>query len=398
MEQKEYGISRSFGAEFYDCLERIRFNYPYYRSPFRVQLNPNYSERLNRECNEWAINLFNHHHQSLLTKSTIESINGSDLGLFSARTFPSAERHRLKNLMKWCFIFFLIDDYHDALIKNKLKDDDRDNNSFWNQIIKMLDSILHHRSLKAEWPEFIQGIYSLLKDIYSEFNPNQIDRSIRMFKHYVNGNKLEILLPSSSTSSNGYGKIDGFSEWHRYLKARKGSIGSQMTMQLIEYAHRIELSDYQWNHPLIQSLIENVSIEMILLNDYLTFRKEIAENEYKFSRMKHSFTILVNQGLNLQQAVDEIHRMILEYDSTIMNLIENIRKDCGLNLGLQTDSQLNEFLIGVEEVLGGSWEFLMTSPRYHGKGFKGRIPMEGSFQYDPHRTIILDHNHNYDDT
>lgn len=219
-----------------------------------------------------------------------------------------------------------------------------------------------------------------------------------MFKHYVNGNKLEILLPSSSTSSNGYGKIDGFSEWHRYLKARKGSIGSQMTMQLIEYAHRIELSDYQWNHPLIQSLIENVSIEMILLNDYLTFRKEIAENEYKFSRMKHSFTILVNQGLNLQQAVDEIHRMILEYDSTIMNLIENIRKDCGLNLGLQTDSQLNEFLIGVEEVLGGSWEFLMTSPRYHGKGFKGRIPMEGSFQYDPHRTIILDHNHNYDDT
>ncbi|KPM10151.1 hypothetical protein QR98_0087010 [Sarcoptes scabiei] len=52
---------------------------------------------------------------------------------------------------------------------------------------------------------------------------------------------------------------------------------------------------------LIQSLIENVSIETILLNDYLTFRKEIAENENKFSRMEHSFTIPVNQGLNLQQ-------------------------------------------------------------------------------------------------
>ena len=35
-------------------------------------------------------------------------------------------------------------------------------------------------------------------------------------------------------------------------------------------------------------------VAMIMVNDHLTFRKEVAEANFKFSRMRHAYTVLVH--------------------------------------------------------------------------------------------------------
>lgn len=125
-------------VEYYDQLDRLNFIYPYYESPFPVLINRNYSKWMIRYCYEWAIDNSGplRKHQAF-----VDSIRNSDLGLYSACCFPSANFHRLEKLMKWCTMFFLADDYHDGLSRI-LSNGQIDYGNFWIPMIDMFDGIL----------------------------------------------------------------------------------------------------------------------------------------------------------------------------------------------------------------------------------------------------------------
>lgn len=138
-----------------------------------------------------------------------------------------------------------------------------------------------------------------MKEIFFDFNAQQIDRTVQTIKHYIDGNILETDWFDQLDTNNNKTILANdniLPDWNCYMKARLGSVGGQMTLQLIEYAKNITLTNQQWNHPLMKTLVVLVSEEMVLVNDYFTFRKEVAENSYKFSSMRHAFSILVNQG------------------------------------------------------------------------------------------------------
>lgn len=154
-----------------------------------------------------------------------------------------------------------------------------------------------------EWPDFIKAIQRVAKEVYFDYTKQQINRSIKMFKDYIAGNILEDNWSSEHndgtnlTNGNGLQSETIIPDWDSYMKARLGSVGGQMTLQLIEYAKNISLIDQEWNHPLMKSLLVAVSEEMIMVNDHLTFRKEVAEANFKFSNMRHAYTVLVhNKG------------------------------------------------------------------------------------------------------
>ena len=153
----------------------------------------------------------------------------------------------------------------------------------------------------------------MLSEMYFDYTDEQIRRSVRMIKDYIEGNVLETewfdannnhSISSNTTTTaingkNGFGDKEDTAEipdWDSYMKARLGSVGGQMSLQLIEYAKNVSLTDAEFNHPLMHSLERAVSEEMTLVNDFLTFRKEVAENDFKFSKMRHAFPVLVNQG------------------------------------------------------------------------------------------------------
>ena len=163
-----------------------------------------------------------------------------------------------------------------------------------------------------------------------------------------------------------------------------GSVGGQMALQLIEYAKCIELTDNEWNHNLIEDLNQLVSQQILLVNDYYTFRKELNENDNKFEEMRHSFPILVQRhGLSLQQSVNKINEMIKSKDNQIMDKIKTIE-----NCEQLKTSDVLEYVNGVQQFLGGYWRHAVTARRYHGLNFTGVVPPEGYFLYDNNQTII----------
>lgn len=72
----------------------------------------------------------------------IDSIQNSDLGLYSACTFTTANWHRLEKLIKWCILFFILDDYHEA---TSIQSDH--NKQFWQALIKMLNNLAEKKSI-----------------------------------------------------------------------------------------------------------------------------------------------------------------------------------------------------------------------------------------------------------
>lgn len=126
------------GVEYYDQLDRLHFEYPHYESPFRVAINPNFSRWMERYCSQWAINTSG---PMRANEHYVASIRNSDLGFFSAVTFPTANWHRIEKLMKWCLMFFIVDDYHDIVTQQSKSNDRVSQDYFWQHMVDMLDGL-----------------------------------------------------------------------------------------------------------------------------------------------------------------------------------------------------------------------------------------------------------------
>ena len=124
--------------QYYDTLDRINFVYPHYESPFRVSINPNYSKWMDGYCCQWAVN---NSGPMRSNKTYVDSIQRSDLGFFSAVCFPTANWHRIEKLMKWCLMFFIVDDYHDIVTQMNKQDEKVSCDYFWQHMIDMLDCL-----------------------------------------------------------------------------------------------------------------------------------------------------------------------------------------------------------------------------------------------------------------
>lgn len=392
--------SNTTTVEYYDQLERLQYEQPVYESPFRVSINPNFSRWMERYCSQWAINTSG---PMRFNERYVAAIRNSDLGFFSAVTFPTANWHRIEKLMKWCLMFFILDDYHDIVTAQSKSAEEAGEavaqDYFWQHVIDMLDGLDRGQCLsKPEWPDFVRGIEAVLSEMYFDYNQEQIHRSVQMIKDYIHGNVLETeWFGGKEEEKNGEAeksatpaatKTEELPNWDAYMKARLGSVGGQMSMQLIEYAKDVTLTDEEFYHPLLVQLERAVSEEMTLVNDFLTFRKEVAENDYKFSKMRHAFPVLVNQGLTLQEAVNRVHQAIDDKDKLIFRLMRVIMNDPGLNRTAEQSHRLRLFLEGVDEFVGGYWRHAVTARRYHGANFKGAIPPGGHFVYDPNVTVL----------
>ncbi|XP_054162236.1 uncharacterized protein LOC128960190 [Oppia nitens] len=356
--------------------KNLVFIYPRYETPFVVSINPNYSKWMDRYCTQWAVDNCGQMGQHNRYRRAIEN---SDCGLFAAVTYPGANWHRCEKLMKWSLIFFICDDYHDICI---------DGNGhqiqcqlFWHELSEALDTFLMPRYYsRQEWPVFVRAVQQILREIFFDYSPQQIERSVNAIKNYITGNVGESEWTDHSIN------------WDNYLQARLGSVGGHMALQFIEYAKNIELKDREWNHPFIQLLNRFVSEEIILINDYYTFRKEVQENNDNFYQMRHPFALFVtNDGMTLQEAVDKVYEMIVHKDKQIIAQIDAIKRCDQLRQGLA----VKEYINGVNEFLGGYWRHAVTARRYHGLIFNQVLPPEGQFIYDSNKTIIksIDEKH-----
>ena len=191
-----------------DQLNDLTFYYPEYVSPFAVSINPNYSKWMDRYCSQWAID-------SCGAMGRIDkyrnAIRKSDCGLFAAVVYPSADWHRIEKLMKWSLIFFICDDYHDMCVEQKSQEFRV--KPFWDQIIDALDSLRNTESNEKvnDWPEFVRAVHQILREVYFDYSPTQLERSITMIEDYIEGNVGESKWATDK---------DQLPDWNTYWNAR----------------------------------------------------------------------------------------------------------------------------------------------------------------------------------
>lgn len=108
----------------------------------------------------------------------IDSIKNSDLGLYSACTFTTANWHRLEKLIKWCILFFILDDYHEA---TSIQSDH--NKQFWQTLVQMLNNLTQNKSIDQLIEIQLIDTYYLINffSFISEIIGQNLSRQLKRF-------------------------------------------------------------------------------------------------------------------------------------------------------------------------------------------------------------------------
>ncbi|KAJ0384217.1 hypothetical protein COL922a_008854 [Colletotrichum nupharicola] len=93
----------------------------------------------------------------------------------------------------------------------------------------------------------------------------------------------------------------------QYMDFRRATIACEPCYALVEYAHGISISQEQVDHESVQTCMQTASDLVILVNDILSYRKDLEQG------VDHNLiSLLKAQGYSTQAAVDKIGDMIDE--------------------------------------------------------------------------------------
>ena len=136
------------------------------------------------------------------------------------------------------------------------------------------------------------------------------------------------------------------------------SIGCLVTFQLIEYADNLYIPDNIWDNDKIQMLIELGTINIILVNDFYSFKKEVKESEV-LDKMFNAVPLISRlDDLTIDQSLEELKKMISGNEKQIFELEDQILSDCVSQL------QTKALITRINYVIGGNYKAHTTSDRY----------------------------------
>ncbi|KAJ8133549.1 hypothetical protein O1611_g72 [Lasiodiplodia mahajangana] len=95
------------------------------------------------------------------------------------------------------------------------------------------------------------------------------------------------------------------SDLQTYMKMRRGTIGAYPAIAVSECVHSIELPEHVFLHPSLQECVRISSDLILLVNDLLSYRKDV-ELGTDFGVIP----ILQGKGLSIQQSIDQIGAMM----------------------------------------------------------------------------------------
>jgi hypothetical protein len=133
-------------------------------------------------CNQWAID--NSEQMKRFPKYRNAILN-SDLGLFAAITYLTANRHKIEKLIKWALIFFICYDYYGISLDGS---EEFSCEPFWDQLNDAMNSFVAREYYTPnDWPDFVKAVQTICREIYFDYSPEQIRRLTQMIKFYNEG-------------------------------------------------------------------------------------------------------------------------------------------------------------------------------------------------------------------
>ncbi|KAI3393167.1 hypothetical protein diail_4655 [Diaporthe ilicicola] len=296
----------------------------------KAVVNPHY-EAVKAEGDRWIADLLEMDEKAAKKNSKV------DFAYMTAIWSPTSNAEALRTILDWNHWIFFYDDLYD---EGCFKDD--------------------FPAAKAE----VEANIAIMNQTAPRYSPNEteyhlklryafqscslVQRFQKQHQSYFNG-----ILNQVEQQSSGRSLTRDIDE---YVAMRRGTIGADPTIALLEYGEGIELPAEPFEHPSFREFMVVGTDLTWLANDIMSFRKDL-----ELGVDHNLISLLMEQGRTMQEAVDRIGEMINDcYRRWYKALLE-------LPIfGEEVDREALRFMDACRNVALGSLHWSFQTGRYWG--------------------------------
>lgn len=147
-----------------------------------------------------------------------------------------------------------------------------------------------------------------------------------------------------------------------YLRMHRHTIGCKECLIASEHAAGVDIAAELAIDPALGTLWQVAADHVMLVNDVLSFRKEVFAGE----SINIVMSLMFHQGLTLQDAVDETCSMIASVDDNFVRTCADVRSRYA---GHPKEMDILRYLDALGSMMAGNLAWSYETPRYHGDGY-----------------------------
>ncbi|KAI0206676.1 Presilphiperfolan-8-beta-ol synthase [Astrocystis sublimbata] len=248
-------------------------------------VNPNYF-KVKADGDRWITKIM-HMDEKMSARNT-----RVDLCFLASIWAPDADEDALRMMLDWNHWVFLFDDQFD---EGHLKDDPIAAQEEVDRTLAIMEDGAELYTAESNpiryvfqtcWQRLVKRGSLELQQRYKEQHSRFFDQLVVQVQRFANGEALK-------------------SDVDEYLDMRRGTIGAYPAITVSEYGQSINIPEHVFQHPSMQECMR-VSADLVLLvNDVLSYRKDLELGvDYNL------ISILSEQNKTIQEAIDTIGALI----------------------------------------------------------------------------------------
>ncbi|PKY05071.1 pentalenene synthase [Aspergillus campestris IBT 28561] len=299
------------------------------------KVNPHY-DIMRRECEAWICNVCS------FDERTERVLGKTDFAYFCSIAVPHASPEELRTVIDWGNWVFPFDDQFD---NGGLKDDPVRAQEL---VDRLLAGMAEDKGQSHYEEDPLVRVHNSVWDRMAASSPAGVRRRFaKTMTDYCNGSIEQVRACSTGRSPS----------LEEMLALRRQSAGVSPLFALVEYAHKLNLPDCVFEARSIKE-IERIGIDLVLLqNDILSYCKEEKEG------VAHNMVATCrSSGMPAQKAFNHVGNMLVSrYRDWYLALAELP------SWGEEVDYEVQEYILGVVNVVKANLNWSFRSGRYFGK-------------------------------
>ncbi|KAM7200686.1 Cycloaraneosene synthase sdnA [Naviculisporaceae sp. PSN 640] len=244
--------------------------------------NP-YEEEIGRKSEEWTKKLVK------MDKRTAKILTKANFAYLISLSAPLADEEAFRMGVDWCIWAFVFDDQFD---EGPMKDKGIE------AAKEIIDMLATQDDTCALVDPAVHPLQYMFQSVWQRFKARNPSPGLERRWKYTHKRCLFAILKQVDATQR---KITLDVDLDDYMETRRHSIGAYSLFAVVEWAHGIKAPEEAMEHPSVQTC-ERVAADLTwLVNDVLSYKKDLAFG------VEHNLTrLLMRQGLTEQAAMDKL--------------------------------------------------------------------------------------------
>lgn len=322
----------------------ICYDLPEVKSRFAWQINPNYSEQMDRDANAWAISLFEGDPDVPVPRRI------DNYTLWAPLCYPTVDICKLTLWCRFNALFTAVANRGDQVHGTERQEQSVDT---WRRVSTALYQISH--SPRFAWPdlglpEYARQAVKITCDIASDMPTGTARYFLRCVAEMVYKHHLEDTVLATPLMD-----LEG------YLDFRSSHFGIPLYVAAVRPLLAQDLRDEEWSDHRRAHMETLVFRHACLVNDLYSFSKECNDPHGKTPPVQSVTVLMHGHRLQLQEAIDYLVAVIGKTEESYVRLRDEFAES----------APAQEYCTRLEHIIAGNLRYHLVSPRFHGADFTG---------------------------